>query len=229
MTKSATATTTHEQFIHAVRDLVLADAKGRVDESSLERLAHAKLLYGVGDGRTRGVTIYQVWENGVGKVDVIEIHATGEESWVQLAGTVIHELGHVLTGHGHGHDVTWKDSAKALGFTKRPEAAGQVYRLALIRPTLRYAIAELARQIADGGPAFYGTGGLGAMAITFVPRPCSAGVGVKGGKSRGKGSGSRMRLYECSCERPVKVRVASDTFAAHCDECGASFELVTKS
>ena len=40
--------------------------------------------------------------------------------------------------------------------------------------------------------------------------------------------GSRLRLYECSCEPAVKVRVASDHFAATCDVCGASFTLVAK-
>ena len=33
----------------------------------------------------------------------------------------------------------------------------------------------------------------------------------------------RLRLYECSC--PVKVRVASDEFQAHCDMCEGSFTL----
>lgn len=33
--------------------------------------------------------------------------------------------------------------------------------------------------------------------------------------------GSRLRLWECAC--PVKVRVASDTFAAHCDDCRTPF------
>ena len=37
-----------------------------------------------------------------------------------------------------------------------------------------------------------------------------------------KRGGSRYRLWECAC--PVKVRVASDTFAAHCDLCGGPFE-----
>ena len=33
---------------------------------------------------------------------------------------------------------------------------------------------------------------------------------------------SRLRLWECAC--PVKVRVASDRFAATCDDCEAPFE-----
>ena len=40
--------------------------------------------------------------------------------------------------------------------------------------------------------------------------------------------GSRLRLYQCSCEKPVKVRVASDTFQAQCLVCDEEFTLVPK-
>ena len=36
--------------------------------------------------------------------------------------------------------------------------------------------------------------------------------------------GSRLRLWECKCPRPVKVRVASEDFEAHCDRCAAPFK-----
>ncbi len=35
--------------------------------------------------------------------------------------------------------------------------------------------------------------------------------------------GSRLRLYECSCEKPIKVRVASDEFSATCKKCEQDF------
>lgn len=210
-------TTTHEQFVQRVRDLVLDHAELTDDEA--HRLRHTKLVYGVGNGAYRGICHYEAWENGVGRVDVVEIAATAEESWVQLAGTTVHELAHVLTRGGH--DRAWKDAAVRLGFVKRPEAAGQRYWLAMIRPQIRQAIYRLAQEIGDGSPAFATFGGFG---IVVKVRPCSAGTGVKGGRSRGKGSGSRMRLYECECSpKPFKVRVASDDFAAHCDACGAAF------
>lgn len=222
---------TTEAYVQAVRDVVVVDAllAGRITEEEADRLRHVKLLYGIGDGSYRGVCVYEAWENGVGRVDVVEIAATGQESWVQLAGTVIHELGHVLTGKGHGHDKTWKDTAHRIGFTKGPEAAGQIYRLALLSPTIREKVYELARIVDDGSPAFrmIGLGALGMIVPTV--RPCSAGVGARGGTSRGKGSGSRLRLYECSCSpKPVKVRVASDDFLATCDVCGESFVKVEK-
>lgn len=40
--------------------------------------------------------------------------------------------------------------------------------------------------------------------------------------------GSRLRLYECRCDPPVKVRVASDDFQAHCLKCDEPFSLVEK-
>lgn len=216
-----TITATHEQFVQRVRDLVVADALRRntVSQDEAERLSHAKLVYGVGDGTYRGVCHYDAWENGVGTVDVVEIAATAEESWTQLAGTTIHELGHVLAGWGAGHGNDWKDAAVRLGFQKRPKAAGQRYFLALISSRLRREFAELANELADGHPTFARIPG-----FVIKPRPCSAGTGVRGGKSRGKGSGSRLRLWECECSpKPVKVRVASDDFKAHCDECGSAF------
>ncbi len=39
-------------------------------------------------------------------------------------------------------------------------------------------------------------------------------------------AGSRLRLYECSCEPVVKVRVASDRFQARCEVCEELFTLV---
>ena len=40
--------------------------------------------------------------------------------------------------------------------------------------------------------------------------------------------GSRLRLYQCSCEPAVKVRVASDHFEARCEVCQDLFTLVVK-
>jgi hypothetical protein len=235
---------THELYLHAVRDVVVtrATVRGTITPAQAERLANTKLLYGIGDGSYRGVTVFGAWQSGDehnasdntdnggggrsgggGRVDIVEVAATGQESWVQLAGTVIHELAHVLAGPAAGHSTAWKDTAVALGFTMRPAAAGQVYHLAMIEPTIRRAVHALAQRIGDGRPEFR-TFAIPAPTTPATPRPCSAGVGTRGGASRGKGSGSRMRLWECACTpKPVKVRVASDDFQATCDRCGTAF------
>lgn len=227
---TAITTGTHERFLQGTRDAIIAFAlaRGTITAEQAERVLHAKLLYGVGDGSYRGICIYSVWENGIGNVDVVEIAATAQESWIQLAGTTLHELAHVLAGPGVGHDGAWKDMCVSLGFTIRPAAAGQRYYLAMFAPELRHTIHALAAEIGDGHPTFrmHGPLALGTIGITTRPRPCSQGVGTKGGTSRGKGSGSRLRLWECECPSPVKVRVSSDDFRAHCDECGEPFHFV---
>jgi hypothetical protein len=40
----------------------------------------------------------------------------------------------------------------------------------------------------------------------------------------GKKQTTRLRLYECACPVPVKVRVASDDFRARCERCQQRFE-----
>lgn len=223
----AQATRTHEEYLHRTREAIVERALERetITTEDAERIAHAKLVYGVGNGSYRGVCHYQAWENGIGRVDVVEIAATAEESWIQLAGTTIHELGHVLAGWEAGHGADWKKAAERLGLRKA-EAAGQRYLLAGIDPKIREAVHTLASDLGDGRPEFR-TYGLGIGTLRVTVRPCSAGVGTRGGKSRGKGSGSRLRLWECKCTpKPVKIRAASDDLDVTCNVCGERFEKV---
>lgn len=237
--------TTIETFLAMARDAILATADLKPDER--EQLANVKVTYGAGNGTYRGITFYGAWQRQEASdehstTDFIEIAATAQESWIQLAGTLLHELGHSLAGFGSGHGKDWKDACVRLGFVKRPAAAGQRYWLSLFRPELRSALYEIARTLRDGSPNFWTRGLSGGN--TGAVKPCRAGQGTRGGTSRGKGSGSRLRLWECGCERPceihavnpagsatckscrkpVKVRVASDDFHAHCDVCGQPFE-----
>lgn len=227
MTKNANPTTTHEDFLQAVRDIVILRALERdaITEAQAERLYHTKLVYGVGHG-ARGTCYYDAWENGIGRVEVVEIAALAEESWLQLGSTLAHELAHVLAGYEAGHGKAWKEQAVDLGFARQPLGAGQVYTVSLLDQRFYSMMASIAHRMADGSPSFKLALG-GSMRIP-KPRTCGAGVGSKGGKSRGTGSGSRLRLWECECPRPVKVRVASDSFAAHCDDCGEAFHKVEK-
>lgn len=204
----------HEGFVHAVRDL----ATSRLPVGSPERrkLEKAKLVYGLGMPGLRGVTVFGTWQNG-GTDDFIEVCAAGEESPTQLAGTTIHELAHCLAGHKAGHGKEWKQACERLGLRKA-KAAGHRYLMAGFDPAIRERIAQLA--VADGMPAFglVGPGGL----VAVKPRPCSLGYGTRGGRSRGVGSGSRLRKWQCPCG--VIARVASDDFRATCERCGKAFE-----
>lgn len=202
----------------------------RVSPEERKAIRGAKIVYGVGHG-ARGVTYYEAWQNGE-RHCFVEICASGEENPTQLAGTTIHELGHVISGHGHGHDTTWKENCRRLGLTTAM-AAGQAYRPEDFDKALWERIEELSRPV-DGMPLFgVGLGLGGILGPGFrLPRiigPCKMGRGVRGGKSAGPGSGSRMRLYECGCvPKPFKVRCASDDLQATCKLCGKDFARVEK-
>lgn len=209
---------THEEFVHAVR----AIAVGRL-ASAMERarLLGAKLVYGGGPAGIRGLCYYGAWTNGE-KHDFIEITALGEESYVQLAGTTIHELGHCLAGHSAGHGKAWKDACALLGLNA-VQAGGQAYCSEHFAADVWAAIEALPHP-SDGRPSF--NTGSGAPGQVRKPRPCPLGIGTRGGRSRGLGSGSRMRLYVCGCPEGTigrKVRVASDVWDATCNACGTRY------
>lgn len=218
----ATGCQSHEEFVNRVRDIVASYVS---DAGTQDKLTAAKLVYGIGDGSYRGICYYDAWQNGhLAKSALVEIAATGEESPLQLAGTTIHELAHVLA-QGDGHGSMWKQTAHTLGL-RLAKAAGTRYLLASFAPAIRHEIARLVK-LADGSPAFRGASntGKGFFGLPlFTPRPCPLGNGARGGKSRGTGSGSRLRKYECECG--VKVRVASNEFKAHCDRCQSAFKRV---
>ena len=52
--------TTHERYLHAVRNLIISRAvvRATITADLAQRLTHTKLLYGVGDGTYRGVTVF---------------------------------------------------------------------------------------------------------------------------------------------------------------------------
>lgn len=203
--------------MHAVGMLAKARLTARGDVEKLEAI---KLVYGSGLRGTRGVTFFNRWKSG--GVDsalqpFVEVSAFGQESWIQLAGTTIHELAHVLAGFEAGHGPDWKAACKRLGLNAA-KAAGTAYCLASFAPDLRFAIAALPKP--DEGEPVRDLGAIpGALPVS-----CRAGIGTRGGKSRGPGTGSRLRLWACQCG--CKVRVASDEFTAIHVPCATSFKRV---
>jgi hypothetical protein len=206
--------TTHETFIHAVRDAAVA----RLNDDDRAKVLDVKLVYGAGyKTGARGVTFNKVWKNGHDH-DLCEICAFGEDSIVQVAGTTIHELAHALAGCAAGHSKAWADACAKLGL-RFVRAAGTRYSLACFTPDVRQALATMPLPT-DGGP-----GALRGLSPNVAPvgkgRPCGAGIGTRGGKSRGVGSGSRLRKYVCDCG--VIIRASRDDLAATCNLCGSSF------
>lgn len=208
---------THEQFIGDVRKYAIERLNKESQHELAQRLANVKLVYGRGQPGLRGVTCHNAWAQGEQQLTLAEICAMGEQSQTQLAGTTLHELAHVIAGPGHGHDKVWKDACKLLGLRKC-NAAGQVYTPAVFDPSARQVI-HACPQCTDGKPVSAGD----AMSIGMIAmKPCSAGIGTRGGKSRGVGSGSRMLKYVCDCG--CIIRAATQDLHASCDDCGTSFK-----
>lgn len=208
----AQRTTTHEGFLLAVREIVV----GRLnDDDDRRRLLSVKIGYGSGDATAYGVCHFGAWS---GSVEFIDIVACTEESPLQLAATLIHELAHVKAGWAAGHGTGWKADARLLGLA-RPVAVGWDGQQDNFDPEILRAVLALGTP-EDGHPTFK-TNGAGK---TRVDRPCTGGIGTRGGSSRGPGTGSRLRLFMCACAPPVKVRVAHDEFHAQCTLCNAMFK-----
>lgn len=213
----ATQHFTHEQFVHRVAEI----ACSKLSSTDAAVCANIKLAYGSGPDGTRGVTYYDRWGKADSKAPFVAINALHQVSLVQLAGTTIHELGHVLAGWDAGHGPDWKAACEKLGL-RRVKAAGTEYVWAMFDKDIRAFIAGLPRPT-DGEPqALFGQGfAIGKR--KSGPKPCTAAIGTRGGTSRGVGSGSRLRLFECGCVPAIKVRVARDAFDCTCNTCNSLF------
>ena len=210
---------THEHFIADVVRLV----RDRLNATDRNTLAGVKIVYGAGTRRTRGVTYYAAWQTEAGRVPLIEICAFAQRDRVQIAGTVIHEIGHVLAGFEAAHGKGWKAACGRAGL-RCIKAAGTDYVMSMVALDLRHAIAALPDP-QEGDPTKSG-GGADGLAKFFrgTLGGCAAGVGSKGGTSRGVGSGSRMIKMEClTCgyvARAAKKWIES-VGVVHCPEHGA--------
>ena len=217
---------THETYIRKVAELAIRF--GDLNPTERETLKAIKLVYGAGPSGTRGITYYNRWKPGNGEtiVPFVEVCAFGQESLVQVCGTTIHELGHVLAGWNAGHSKDWISACARLGLGGI-QAAGTNYQWECFADKLRKKLEGLPPPV-DGNPQSLLSpamvpghlGGPGTKWATL--KPCTAGIGTRGGTSRGVGSGSRLRLWECKCG--IKVRIASDTFDATHNPCKSRFK-----
>lgn len=232
---------THEDYVAAIVKLALkqpglSPADRRVIEAS-------KITYGAdASSGLRGRTYHEHWHRHGSKSPscIVEVCATGQESPLQLCGTTLHEIGHVIAGVGHGHDATWKEACARVGLGQPDapiSAAGTEYSWVMFEPKLRAKLQALAEPN-EGKPVV-------PKGETVSVRVCLAGQGAKGGKSHGAGSGSRLLLWECQCgpdtrwkppatgkdmaPKPVKLRHAGRDLEVTCKRCGYDFELIESS
>ena len=89
---------THEQYIASIADI----AALRLSDTDAALVRGIKLTYGAGPSGVRGVTYFNKWHATSGSiVPFVEISAFNQESVCQVAGTVLHELVHVLADLDH--------------------------------------------------------------------------------------------------------------------------------
>lgn len=210
---------THESYARAVQAHVIAHAAPHLSPEELWELQRMKLGYGVGPDRVRGRTLLSHWTRPEDPkaYAFVGLCASCQESRVQMTGTIVHELAHVLAGQLQkgipAHGAEWQAACKRLGL-HNALAAGTEYtwQSNFVEPLLSklQALAEPT----DGAPM--------PPAGTDKIRPCTAGHGSMHGQSRGTGSGSRMVLWVCQCEAPAKVRASVGSgLDATCNKCKA--------
>jgi hypothetical protein len=186
---------TRDEFLEAIRAVAIARLNDPVGKA---RLSAVKLSYGMSHPARFGVCIFKAWTNDNCPTDFVEISACTEQSIYQLAETALHELAHSLAGWSAGHDKRWREAAQKLGLLY-PKPVGSHNSPVVFAPDVLAELALLG-ELTDGRPAF-------TQAASGTSPICPIGIGTKGGKSRGRGAGSRLRLFVCGCNPPVKARV----------------------
>ena len=188
---------------------------GSLNEAEREKLLATELLFGAYDPGVYGACFFERWVRD-GIQDVIQISAfwatSQEEMWV----TMVHECAHVLAGKSAGHGPVWKATAIRLGLI-HPKASGEP-SIEDLHPDLVTVLKAIPLPT-DGMPVCDGQGRRRSKGRSG----CKVGIGSREGKSRGPGTGSRLRLWLCQCEPPYRVRVASNDFKALCLRCRAEF------
>src|SRR5258705_8555786 len=145
-----------EKFASIIKDAVCSSFYERFGRARLEE---ASLKYDDFFHRSnRG----EASDNG-------EIFVRQTESALQLAGTVVHELAHILVGVAHNHDDLWREAGVSLGLTYIV-ASGQNYKPDHFRVDLLKAIEDAIAQLYKTNPEI--------VYPTDIPIPVPAYIGM---------------------------------------------------
>jgi len=229
---------THEWYLGALTaalakspDLTAADRKA---------IASARVTYGWGERGTRGIAVKGYWQGAKGdRGHLVGINCGWQRSVLELVETLAHELGHVIDNLENGHGAGWRRCCERLGFpgARAVDTQGDG---ALSWEWFTPAMAKRLKAVPlpnDGSPLDPSKRPLdpatgkptpvwstdGPSAIPDKPRPCGAGWGRSGGKSRGKGAGSRYLKWTCG--GGCIVRHAGTELDATCNKHGGPFTL----
>ena len=126
---------------------------------------------------------------------------------IEVLGILLHELIHATVGVEHKHGKVFSQAAKSVG---------------LVRPWRSTTIGETLRPVLNRFVTLLGPYPHAAIQMEAMQRVTSRETSDVPKKSMG----SRLRLYECNCNPPVKVRVASNRFQARCLRCDNLFNLM---
>lgn len=225
---------THEALIARIHAIALTHPSLTKEDKIL--LKRVKLTYGSGPDGVRGVTYYRLWQSGNTTkkknpdsapqyAPFVAICATGQSDHIQVLGTTLHELGHVIAGHKAAHGPEWHAACARLGLIGI-QAAGTAYSWENFDSYMLPLMKRLPKP-KDGAPvngAALPPGlapGIGLP--VFKVKSCTFGRGSRGGTSRGRGAGSRQLKYSCGCT--IVRASAGAQLSATCKKCGRDFVL----
>lgn len=153
---------------YSVRLRTLADLEAYskyIKDAIVERISHVERFTGI---RLAGTRLeYNDWLHvsryGVAHSATDKIEIGNTASALQIAGTIIHELAHMMVGHNASHNAHWSEACKALGLlTERniyePSdltsdtleiVRAAIARFAIDHPTLVYDVSSIPKPAAQ--------------------------------------------------------------------------------
>ena len=188
---------THEDYLAAIVTAVCEQFP-----ATAAALGAVQLAFGTGTRRRTVGPLHRVWGVGTAHepLPLVEIAAIGGLAPAETCHVVLHELAHVLAP-GFGHGRVWRYAARQVGLSKpraRPDA-GELADWGAITPALCVKLQAIPEPTEPAPADFY---------EEWDRRPCAAGYGARGGRSRGTGSGSRYLKVVCQvpgCGYQVRV------------------------